>query len=457
MRAWLFLVMTLMLVMGREVRLAPLTEAPVATVGDTATLLWSRAVVWNGPSPSDGDDVIIDANDLGDFCSSALTFFLLILDVPSPELRSFRTTQTLGPVDVEIRGCRTAVRLLRNTLRATRVLISNSSFLFLDAATIKADQVFVESQAMLAGSGVIDAPLTRMSLASMLMPGLSSSNFGGFQGFRECCWPGWNASLPYDLPANMYGTLNFLGDLTITTSTAIWIKSLLSMPLQQEGRLSPLADVDRISCKRFTVEVGPGFGETSGVSDPTLSIYLIGGANASSLFLTWETFSIDARVVFNYEYHHEREQLNGALVACQDYCPVSRVDDPNYQLPALPGVCDAPTQSGLGVLLDSGSGCMQASSCPPCQNGGFCVAFLGVCSCPTEFGGGSCQTAVSNATGTSTPAAPVDALTLGLAIGIPLAVVAGAAIALGIVFYKKWRTDSYTRDAQKEIRLELQQ
>lgn len=85
------------------------------------------------------------------------------------------------------------------------------------------------------------------------------------------------------------------------------------------------------------------------------------------------------------------------------------------------------------------------------------MAFLGVCSCPTEFGGGSCQTAVSNATGTSTPAAPVDALTLGLAIGIPLAVVAGAAIALGIVFYKKWRTDSYTRDAQKEIRLELQQ
>lgn len=144
-----------------------------------------------------------------------------------------------------------------------------------------------------------------------------------------------------------------------------------------------------------------------------------------------------------------------------------------------PTLCGAPsTQSagGLSMLLSVTATCeTPALSCnPACLNGGICLSAIGQCSCNSNYTGNACQFSALAATtivgtgggsdgtnggGTTTdlPTAPPTAaasplgLILGLAIGIPAAVLIGAGIAITVYFVRQRQITQRTSIAMAKI------
>ena len=398
------------------------------------SLRWNNHSIWNtSVVPGQGDSVVIDFADLGIDCFGLEAVFVLVLNVPSAPLASLHLNNRGG-----FGRCRSTLKISA-PLRADWMRISNNSLVYLDASTIEGSLLEISSTSVLAGTGVVNVATTNVGSLANLAPGVTVQYYGTLENQGACCWPGLNPDF-IGQAEERYGTFDFQGVLNMTTSSALWIKDKKGAVAQHSGRLGPLIEIDQVRCARFSL--------TLDVDSGSFLIPLVGNGNATSQFLTWETATLSSGIAgIGFERRGGMDSTpirKNSSVVCAFYCQSRPKFVPDGPSPL--SACNQVSPTGIGVLLDVAVCNQGTGMCPSCLNGGECNELFGVCSCPLGTNGTTCDIPAEGFN--SLP----EALVLGLAIGIPLAVVVGVGVALLILWLTRRQKLSFTERANKRLK-----
>ena len=427
----------------------------------SGALLWSNASIWStGQVPQDGEDVIFDyENELGPSGDPLLCVGIrpshLLVDVDTKSIASLTVRSWTR--------CRAVVVISDNAKLNTDIgFFTGSSALVLESGGVLNNQNRVDfNQSYLYGTGTI-AGNVYIGAGSILAPGRSTY---GLVSSCIGCMPGMVNDLPSieanrfgRLQGNEFGTLSFGKSLELAGATLIkdsWNITHMSgrpenVPIDQiivngvltTNGFNAVPNFDPALQTPFMVQQEP---ET--VNQTTTTPFL----KWNNLLVSLSPIRIYVELVFDF-------RCSGLYCCDIGRCPEGMV----IGQPVTP-LCSVPSGGTLGVLTGTTSAACPATveSCTPtsCENGGLCGQFG--CSCLSGFSGSSCQERLIVINGTTTTATTVpassgpNALTLGLAIGIPLAVLLGVGLALAIYLCQRAKEARNTSEAKEKIRMRV--
>lgn len=450
MQMMIVIVLFLCMCEAEVIRLSLWSGRPSDISSMAEVLLWSDPTLWSPRAPLSGDDVVLDLDDLCNstsWCPQPL--FLFRIDVATPHLSSLSVGgqgRYPGRNSVQIVGL----------VWVESMTVVNSSVVWLNGGSIRGTSLSLLHAGVIAGTGVVAVTETLVDRGGNVAPGITLKYYGELIPSRSCCWPGLiidGTSQLIEEHYERYGTLEFAGTLTVTSSAGLWIKDKGNTTLHHSGRVAPLVDIDRIVSSRFVLSPDP-----NDAANTTLRIPLIGNANSTELWLQWQTVSLPASMSLEYERRGGFDGPSAVFpirpndsVLCRQYCPGklnALLPDPDPL-----ATCTQAKPIGLSVLLaPSECNSRNVGGCPECLNGGFCSVVFGICSCPMGTVGPTCENATSISSTTSALEELSNSLVLGLAIGIPLAVLFAIGVALAIVLISKHQTVMQTDRANKELR-----
>ena len=407
-------------------------------------LLWRDGSIWSsGTEPMPGEDVNIDLSKTADAfnCVNAEAFYVHI----------DRGTNLIGTLSVSSNSRCRVVLSVSGTLNVGRANFIQNSALILHGGVVNNRALLDVNNSYLFGTGSILGDV-RMGERSELVPGITLLGLSS-----ECvkCMPGLldtgGSALFPPSTGHAFGTIQFAAMLEIVEFTRIWIKS--GWPISDMPNRPESLPTDQIIANTFLVN---GRREETQILMPPINFPA--PSNSSSIpFLKWNLLiSLSLLEIYAGEPLANIKLIRdcSCIYCCVDLPDPCRCIDAGFNL-GNPNCATVSSGGGLGVLLGAAD-CPQLPTCTPtsCENGGICGQFG--CSCQAGFEGNMCDRStviIPNGTTTPIPDSGVDARTLGLAIGIPLAVLLGCAIAVGIYLYHRASVAKFTDRANAEIRL----
>jgi hypothetical protein len=453
---WSFLV--LLISLNNVSGIATLVE-PMSGSGP---ILWSNNNSWtNGKVPGENDEVDIWFGNWTS-CSTGLVGHYLVVDVMTERFRSLTIRGGSPLVKKRVSRtykCKTSVVVLSNAglnvngpVKMTNV---DASLLLRGSSVVRATSLLVQD-AFLWGTGFVDVPIVHVNGTGAVHPGQTEiilTHTGVIPQPEMCEWcvPGFEnvVGRGVNVSDNLYGTLQFAGSLKMEGEAQMILKDGGSFE-HMENRQGELVNVDRVIVNGTFIYAVADFVDAGGI----YALPQNSGASPGQIFLVWG----EAEILKNITLYNTTSTLVRALYrSCFEFscctsltmigCP--GLNDGNV----VPLVVDSCTNNnGLSVLVNvcptgTSSGCL-------CLNNGSCN-ILGGCVCPLGFSGTRCEIQESSNTTTPLLVRSDNALVLGLAIGIPVAVAVGIVIALIIIIHHKRSSAAYTKQSNKEIKMRL--